>query len=208
MFQVGDLVDVNPAIITGIYAAKFREMGCEAPHIGWTILNHRTLFDNGVPYTEWLADRGEVQGWVEEKNLVARPPEPPKVADKAKFAVDDEVDLKPGCWIEIDGVPVTVQGSTMAGSGWSIVAVKDNRYLVTTDAITGWVSASAVVARAKPELLPTTLTMRVADLSAEDDGRMRVNLYDGVSGASVFTASIDHSIRLGDEYTVTIAKKG
>mgnify|MGYP001585620790 CR=1 FL=1 len=124
------------------------------------------------------------------------------------FAVGDIVDLKPGCWIEIDGVPVTVQGSTMAGSGWSIVAVKEDRYLVTTDAVTGWVSASAVVARAKTKLLPTTLTMRVTDLSAEDDGRMRVNLYDGVSGASVFTASIDHSIRLGDEYTVTIAKKG
>lgn len=77
------------------------------------------------------------------------------------FQVGDVVDLKPGCWIEIDGVPVTIQGSTMAGSGWNIVAVKDNRYLVTTDAITGWVSADAVVARKEPLPVSEQDTLRL-----------------------------------------------
>ena len=204
MFQVGDLVDVNPSIITGIYAAKFREMGCEDPHIGWTILNHRTLFDNGVPYTEWLADRGEVQGWVEEKNLVAHPPEPPKVATKVAFDVGDTVDLKYNAALQFP--ETATMRADVPQTGWKIVNFGGGGFYIRNGKFNAWARDIDLVAR--PKGLPTTMTMRVTDLSAEDDGGMRVNLYDGAAGASLFTKSIDHSIRLGDEYTVTISKKG
>lgn len=175
----------------------------------WAVLeisSLRCLVFNGI----WT-------GWVDVGDVIPRPSEQPKAANEVKFAVGDVVYPRLGTEIKPQYYVLGLSGKVDIDSGWRVISTdylddKHPRCYVENNGCLAWVFAKDLTLRPAERLLHLTIPMKVVGITAVDGytaPKLLLASDDGTDTASTFATDCESkTIHYGDEYTVTIAKKG